>query len=75
MLSPQDVLQIIDEKFYEGVLGDEHLSQMVLDWEEFQEISDFDTEKIKEFMLKDMVIELLRMLNVRNYQIRAIGCS
>ncbi len=71
----EKTLTVIEDKFYEDVLEDEHLSQLVLDWEEFREKSGYSGEDLKGFVLKDMVIEMKRMLDARNAQVTLIGCS
>jgi hypothetical protein len=71
----EQTLKIIETEFYDKILEDEHLCQMILDWEEFREKSGYSSDDLKVFVLKDMVIEMKRMLDIRNTQIRSIGCS
>jgi hypothetical protein len=75
MANPYQILKIIDDRFYEGVLESELLCQVVLDWEEYSDKTGYTADELKGYVMKDMVIELLRMLNVKSYQCRAIGLS
>jgi hypothetical protein len=70
-----NILQLIEDRFNEDVLADEHLSQVVLDWEEYREYSGYSADSLVVFVLKDMVIEMKRLLDIRNAQVKCIGCS
>lgn len=74
-MDSEEVLRTIDSKFYEDVLADEHLSQIVLDWEEYREWSGYSADDLKGYVLKDMVIEMKRLLDVRRNQIHALALS
>lgn len=71
----EKTLKTIEDRFYVDVLQDEHLCQLVMDWEEFREVTGYSADDLKSFVLKDMVIELKRMLDIRNTQVITIGCS
>lgn len=71
----EKTLKTIEDRFYVDVLEDEHLCQLVLDWEQFKDYSGYSADDLAKFVLKDMVIELKRMLDIRNTQVTSIGCS
>ena len=70
-----DILQLIEDRFYEDVLEDEHLSQIILDWEEYKDFSGYSADSLKMYVLKDMVIEMKRLLDIKRSQMSSIGCS
>ena len=70
-----NILQLIEDRFNEDVLEDEHLTQIIMDWEEYRDFSGYSADSLVTYVLKDMVIEMKKLLDVRNAQVRSIGCS
>lgn len=65
----QLTLEQIREDFSIVIEEDDFIKEMIADWNEFVEMSGYEAEEIKDYILKDMIIELLVRLKTKELQI------